>query len=166
MRRRVEDAGASWCAGRFGIWCRLSGATSGTTTVGGRELVWRVAGGRVVVVTHADASGTPASYSVEIVAAPTPHGGARPWWQCPGCGRRCGMLYLFGDRDRLACRACCGVGFASQYPRVREAGAEGERAGVHPHDDDYALRKRSLAPRIGTGANIPTRRTHLGDDRG
>lgn len=125
MRRHVEDAGALWCSGLFGIWRRLSGATSGATTVGGRELVWRVAGGRVVVVTHAGAGGTPASYSVEIASTPTPHGGARPWWLCPGCGRRCGMLYLFGDRDRLACRACCGLGFASQYPRA--AGKRGQR---------------------------------------
>jgi hypothetical protein len=59
------------------------------------------------------------SYAVATVMTPAPNGAARMWWQCPACARRVGRLYLPDGRDRLACRACCGLGYASQYPNVR-----------------------------------------------
>src|SRR5215203_3836077 len=118
MRQLVEDAGPGWCAGRFGTWHRLSGATSGTTTVGSRALAWRRTGA-AVEVTHDDAGGAPVSYPVALLATPAPNGAERLWWSCPDCARRVGLLYLPDDRDRLACRACCGLGYASQYPGVR-----------------------------------------------
>jgi hypothetical protein len=39
MRQLVEDAGPSWCSGRFGTWHRLTGFTTGTATVGSRARV-------------------------------------------------------------------------------------------------------------------------------
>jgi hypothetical protein len=118
MRQLVQDVGPGWCAGRFGTWHRLTGSRSGTATVGSRALAWRHTGA-TVEVTHADARGAPVSYPVATVTTLAPNGAERQWWSCPGCARRAGLLYLPGDRDRLACRACCGLGYASQYPRVR-----------------------------------------------
>ena len=34
------------------------------------------------------------------------------------------MLYLPDGRDRLACRRCCGLSYASQYPNVRRVPIE------------------------------------------
>src|SRR5262249_60205133 len=36
---------------------------------------------------------------------------ARPWFECPACGRRCKHLYL----DALACRVCCRLDYASRH---------------------------------------------------
>jgi hypothetical protein len=119
MRRLVQDAGPGWCAGRFGTWHRLTGATSGTTTVGSRSLAWRRTGTGAVEVTHPDTAGAPVSYPVATATTVAPNSAERLWWSCPGCARRVGLLYLPGDRDRLACRVCCGLGYASQYPGVR-----------------------------------------------
>jgi hypothetical protein len=70
-------------------------------------------------VTHADAGGAAVSYAVATVTTPAPNGAARMWWACPACAGRVGMLYLPAGRDRLGCRGCCGLGYASQYPAVR-----------------------------------------------
>ena len=34
-------------------------------------------------------------------------GGKRPWFLCPACGRRCGVMYPY------ACRTCNGLGYKS-----------------------------------------------------
>jgi hypothetical protein len=112
MRVLVEDVGRSWRAGRLG------GSDSGTETVGGRPVRWCFATGAVSVA-HADAVGSPLTYSVATLTTPAPNGGERLWWSCPECGRRCGLLYLPAGRDRLGCRRCGGLGYATQYPRVR-----------------------------------------------
>ncbi len=41
-----------------------------------------------------------------------PGRGSRPWFLCPGCGRRCAVLFL--RRGRLACRRCFGLAYRSQ----------------------------------------------------
>ena len=46
------------------------------------------------------------NYPVEIAYTLTPWGARRYWWICPGCGRRCGTLYLPPSSGRFACRAC------------------------------------------------------------
>jgi hypothetical protein len=123
MRVLVEDVGRSWRAGRLGTWLRLGGADSGTETVGGRPVRWAFAGG-AVSVTHAVAAGAAAEYTVALVTTPAPRGGRRLWWTCPACSRRVGLLYLPAGRDRLGCRRCCGLGYASQYPGVRRGRRE------------------------------------------
>jgi hypothetical protein len=41
-----------------------------------------------------------------------PSGGARPWFECPVCSRRCRFLYL---RERIACRQCEGLDWPSRH---------------------------------------------------
>ncbi len=41
-----------------------------------------------------------------------PSGGKRPWFLCPSCGRRCGVLYSI--RSRIICRKCGGLSYESQ----------------------------------------------------
>jgi len=50
-------------------------------------------------------NGRPFSEPVALERTACNYGGARPWWLCPDCGRRCALLYLVGERFR--CR-CCG----------------------------------------------------------
>lgn len=45
---------------------------------------------------------------VELETTYTHFGGARQWFTCPCCGRRCGVLYL---GNRLACRTCYGLAY-------------------------------------------------------
>lgn len=42
------------------------------------------------------------------------HGGARPWFRCPGCGRRCAALYLPPGGERFRCRRCHHLAYGSQ----------------------------------------------------
>jgi len=118
-RRRVEDAGERLSAATVAAYRRF-GRSSGTREVGGREVAWE-AGDGGVAVTHAPANpgGPPNMYVVGVAETLTPGGGARAWWVCPGCGRRAGDLFLMADRDRLGCRACCGLAYASQLTRRR-----------------------------------------------
>jgi len=39
--------------------------------------------------------------------------GRRWWFGCPGCGRRCGVLYLAPGRSRWRCRVCERLTYAS-----------------------------------------------------
>lgn len=48
---------------------------------------------------------------VVIQRTPCNYGGSRPWFACPRCARRVGVLYL---RSRFACRRCSRVVYASQ----------------------------------------------------
>ena len=41
-----------------------------------------------------------------------PSGGFRPWFLCPSCGRRCGILYSFGSH--YICRICGRLSHESQ----------------------------------------------------
>src|ERR687884_920225 len=54
---------------------------------------------------------------VPLVRTAQPFGGERVWFACPGCGRRCAVLY--GGR-RFRCRRCTGVPYASQGEAVHE----------------------------------------------
>ena len=48
----------------------------------------------------------------EIEWTHLPSGGKRPWFLCPSCGRRCGVLYLI--RSRFLCRKCGGLSYECQ----------------------------------------------------
>jgi len=43
------------------------------------------------------------------------YGGARRWFVCPGCHRRCAKLYAPNRRSPFACRRCWNLGYWSQY---------------------------------------------------
>ena len=45
---------------------------------------------------------------------PCNDGGARPWFLCPSCGRRCAVVYFGAPGGRYACRHCARVGYLSQ----------------------------------------------------
>ncbi len=49
---------------------------------------------------------------VEMDWTRLPSGGKRPWFLCPSCGRRCGVLYAIGSR--IICRKCGGLSYESQ----------------------------------------------------
>ena len=49
---------------------------------------------------------------VEMDWTRLPSGGKRPWFLCPSCGRRCGVLYSL--RSHIICRKCGGLSYESQ----------------------------------------------------
>lgn len=63
-------------------------------------------------------------------------GGKRPWWLCPGCGRRC--RYLYGGRLFL-CRECHGLTYVTSQKSKAERPMEQVRARM------WAIRRRLRA---------------------
>jgi hypothetical protein len=118
MRRLVEDAGEPFYAGWLSRFFGLTGQRQGFEVVGNREVEWELDESDVVIVTHpaADRKGKPICYRVGLEFTDMPCGGSRWWWSCPACRARVDVLYLPTDRDRFACRKCCGLVYASQYP--------------------------------------------------
>jgi hypothetical protein len=55
---------------------------------------------------------------VAVEWTPCRYGGRRPWWLCPDCGRRCGVLHCAGGRFR--CRLCLGLAYQSQVEKPME----------------------------------------------
>ena len=51
---------------------------------------------------------------VALVATTQRLGGVRWWFSCPGCARRCAVLYRPPRRERYACRVCTGVDYETQ----------------------------------------------------
>jgi hypothetical protein len=115
----VEEAGTAFPAGYIGKQSRIFKRNRGTQTVGGRSVDWEFARGGVTVSHLPAGGGPPIRYTVPFVTTGLPSGGDRPWWSCPGCGRRCDDLFLVAGRDRLACRRCCGLVYRSQRTRGR-----------------------------------------------
>lgn len=58
------------------------------------------------------ANGTYAGHTVELDRTPCNFGGFRPWFRCPHCARRAGVLFLRGKT--FMCRRCGGVKYSSQ----------------------------------------------------
>lgn len=56
--------------------------------------------------------GVPVGQDVRISETACHFGGTRPWFQCPRCGRRVGVLFLRGSN--FVCRHCGRVAYASQ----------------------------------------------------
>lgn len=54
---------------------------------------------------------------VPLTETPVHFGGTRPWFLCPRCGRRCGVLY--GQKE-FACRSCLNLRYTSQFESPRE----------------------------------------------
>jgi hypothetical protein len=60
--------------------------------------------------------------TIELEAEGMRFGGARWWARCPGCTRRCGVVYFVGRVVR--CRRCFGLAYPCQrWPAHRRAGA-------------------------------------------
>jgi hypothetical protein len=119
----VEDAGGELSAGYVFKLRRWRETTAGETDLGGRLVLWELAGGAVLVVHPAgDATqqrGTaprpdPLAYRVPVLTTALPSGGVRHWWACPACSARVDSLYLPPGRARLGCRRCCGLAYRSQ----------------------------------------------------
>lgn len=56
--------------------------------------------------------------SLWIVRTPCNYGGSRPWFRCPSCGRRCGVVYYGAPGGCFACRHCVRVSYFSQCDDV------------------------------------------------
>jgi hypothetical protein len=57
-----------------------------------------------------------ASQTIWISSSPCHYGGSRPWFDCPVCHRRAGLLYL--RSGRFACRSCQRVSYRAQSGSV------------------------------------------------
>ena len=101
--RRWQREGGLAPGARFG-WGWADGA-------GGyrRILVVDVESDRLMLRGHG------APRAIRLYRTPCHLGGARPWFRCPGCGRRAALLYLAGDR--VDCRTCAGLAYASTRAR-------------------------------------------------
>jgi hypothetical protein len=71
-------------------------------------------------------SGVKVDYSMPIVSTLTPWGSPRYWLLCPGCGRRCGTLYLPPGGQHFRCRLCGKL----TYTTCQESGKSNFLAGV------------------------------------
>ncbi|MFO0800571.1 MAG: hypothetical protein U0804_24140 [Gemmataceae bacterium] len=144
----VESVRPAWRVCRGGPWDFLGGEFWGRLSVGARVVEWVLNDDDSLTVRHPGCRGLlaalvgvpiePQRYRVAVVKAPAAHGGERTWWSCPGCGRRCGLLYLVPGRDRLGCRVCCRLVYRSQYEQraraLRRRGrARGARRRTQPN---------------------------------
>ena len=64
--------------------------------------------------------GGPASVAVSAAVVWVPYRfGLRPFFECPGCGRRCCLLYL---AEQCACRRCLGLSYPVQFETKQDQG--------------------------------------------
>jgi hypothetical protein len=151
-----------------------------------RDCVWALAHADGVSFIRRRPDGALGKLFVSFVFTTTAFNGQRPWFCCPGCGRRCRCLY---GADSLRCRICLGLKYASQseqphWRSLRRADAirqrlGGEAVGVSkPFPDkpkrmrwktyatlrhkDYQLRSRFMS---GAADVVSTLSRHLGRAR-
>lgn len=75
--------------------------------------------------------------------------GSRAWYACPECRVRRGILYLLPGEQRLACRVCCRLRYASEPMTVRarlerRARRYYELAGCSSHGLGFTRRPRGM----------------------
>lgn len=70
--------------------------------------------------------GTIVRQRVPLACTSCHFGGGRRWFVCTNCGRRVAKLFA-GGRSSFACRACCGLQYASQRESLRYRGIERAR---------------------------------------
>jgi len=76
---------------------------------------------------------------VQLTYSLGPQGGKRPWFICPTCPRRVGVLYHANGLP-FRCRTCCKLAYPSQYPsRNRSYGRQARMV-------SYCEQDRLLAP--------------------
>ncbi|MDP2005524.1 MAG: hypothetical protein Q8K45_07580 [Rubrivivax sp.] len=98
--------------------------------------------GNALVLRHSLAL-APTAQRVPILRTDCPFGGTRPWFECPGCSRRCALLFLrpWG----FVCKRCGGLAYTSE--REDEI-ARGARA------------RNKAAARLGAGGQRPKSMRH------
>lgn len=64
-----------------------------------------VLGGDCALVSFGDRRGEVITERIDIEWMPCNYGGARPWWSCPQCDRRCAIVYARGMWPFM-CRLC------------------------------------------------------------
>lgn len=84
---------------------------------------------------HYQVRGEPVCERIALTWTACSFGGQRPWWCCPGCGRRCAVLY---GGIRFRCRRCHDLAYASTreepYERaLRRSQAIRQRLGGSPN---------------------------------
>jgi hypothetical protein len=67
--------------------------------------------GSVLTLTYKRPNGREVMARVSMAATDTAFGGTRLWFRCPGCSRRCQVLY---GGAGIACRTCQGLRYRSQ----------------------------------------------------
>ncbi len=100
---------------------------------------------------------------VHIEWTPCNYGGRRSWFRCPACGHR--MAHVFVADERIACRRCLNLRYASQTEgrvdrasrkarriRARLGGGEDDRASAVEAAADALAHLRAAAARRGGGA--------------
>jgi hypothetical protein len=103
-------------------------------------------------------AGTQVSYGVGLLFTSLSSGGHRWRWMCPRCDRRVDVLYLPPDRERLACRRCCGLVYRSQYTRGRSGGGSDDPRRTWPVRRSGGRRSRLRPrPRSPRGRLCPSR---------
>lgn len=119
--------------------------------VAGERVVWTwrdskdctiVAEAHGFAVSHSLA-GAARAEQVPILRTQCHFGGTRPWFGCPGCGRRCAVLFL--RPMGFACNSCGGLSYMSQR--------EGELA-------RGARARNKAASRLCTGSRRPKGMQH------
>lgn len=79
---------------------------------------------------------------VSLVYSTSPHGGKRPWFACPQCQRRVGILYHVPAHP-FFCRRCCDLAYPSQYQQRNRS--YGRRHRDIPHREQDRLSALSPA---------------------
>jgi hypothetical protein len=119
-RPLVEHAGAPWHAGSLLRRSLFIGTRKGRVQVGNRVLAWELVSKPFGVLTSEN-DGSGERGRVILDTTRLPNGGWRWWFVCPGCAKRCDLLYAAAGSGKLTCRRCGGFAYASQ--RTRPAGA-------------------------------------------
>jgi hypothetical protein len=68
----------------------------------------KVLDGECALVSYSDRRGEAITERIGIEWTPCNYGGARPWWTCPQCDRRCAIVYARGMWPFM-CRLCANL---------------------------------------------------------
>lgn len=75
-----------------------------------------------LILTYRCRHGEYAEQHIALTTTACPYGGARPWFLCPGCGRRAGKLHLAGHPSTFACRRCHDLAYVTQQEGLKFRG--------------------------------------------
>lgn len=108
------------------------------------EWVWRTKKTEITVVTvtvleHSlrvsyPMGPTRVHQEIHLTHSAGPHGGKRPWFRCPTCQQRIGILYHAAGLP-FRCRTCCDLAYPSQYQSRDRSYGRGYRAADYRERD-------------------------------